>query len=158
MSEKRKTTVRGAFGMKRQLATAFAVVLIAIGCGLSQTAQAKVEVDVDISSQKMRVYVNGKHRHTWRVSTGRRGYATPTGSFRPKRLARDWYSRKYDGSPMPYSIFFLGGYAIHGSYSTRSLGRRASHGCVRLSPGNAAKLFRLVRRYGRGRTRIAIGY
>jgi len=44
------------------------------------------------------------------------GYRTPNGSYRPERLERQWYSRKYDWSPMPHSIFFSGGYAIHGSY------------------------------------------
>jgi lipoprotein-anchoring transpeptidase ErfK/SrfK len=66
-----------------------------------------------------------------------------------------WYSRKYDMSPMPNSIFFLGGYAIHGTGYVNGLGRPASHGCVRLAPGNAAALFNLVR--GRmGSTRITI--
>jgi hypothetical protein len=49
---------------------------------------------------------------------------------------------------MPYSIFFAGGYAIHGIYSTASLGRPASHGCVRLAPGYAALLFRMVQAEG----------
>ena len=121
-------------------------------------AQASVRVRVDISTQRMQVYVNGRLRHVWRVSTGRRGYSTPTGSFRPTRLERKWYSRKYHWSPMPHSIFFIGGVAIHGSYKTRMLGRRASHGCVRLAPRNAARLFGLVRRHGPGRTRIVVSY
>jgi hypothetical protein len=49
---------------------------------------------------------------------------------------------------MPHSIFFLGGYAIHGTYSTAQLGRPASHGCVRLAPGNAAALFAMVKSEG----------
>lgn len=124
----------------------------------SWTAQASVNVRVDISSQRMSVYVNGSLRHVWRVSTGRRGYRTPTGYFRPTRLERKWYSRKYNWSPMPHSIFFNGGIAIHGSYHVRQLGRPASHGCVRLAPGNAARLFRLVRRHGARRTRIVVAY
>jgi hypothetical protein len=58
------------------------------------------------------------------------------------------YSRKYHMSPMPYSIFFRGGYAIHGTYATGALGSPASHGCVRLSPGNAATLYHLVQSEG----------
>ena len=123
-----------------------------------QSAVASVRVSIDISSQRMKVYVNGRLRHVWRVSTGRRGYATPTGSFRPTRLERSWYSRKYNWSPMPHSIFFVGGVAIHGSYYIRQLGRRASHGCVRLAPRNAARLFSMVRRHGPRRTRIVVTY
>jgi lipoprotein-anchoring transpeptidase ErfK/SrfK len=57
---------------------------------------------------------------------------------------------------MPHAIFFRGGYAIHGTYETRNLGRRASHGCVRLHPANARELFHIVETYGHGRTSIVI--
>ena len=49
---------------------------------------------------------------------------------------------------MPHSIFFRGGYAIHGSNATGALGRPASHGCVRLSPANAARLYQIVQNEG----------
>ena len=134
------------------------VALVGLSVMLAGAVQAAVQVSVDLSSQRMEVYVDGDHVYSWPVSTGRRGHATPAGNFRPTRLERKWYSRKYDNSPMPYSIFFRGGYAIHGSYHTRRLGRRASHGCVRLAPRNAARLFRLVRRHGPKRTHIQISH
>jgi lipoprotein-anchoring transpeptidase ErfK/SrfK len=59
-----------------------------------------------------------------------------------------WYSRKYDMSPMPNSIFFKGGYAIHGTGYIKWLGTPASHGCVRLHPDNAKTLFSLVKDNG----------
>jgi len=59
---------------------------------------------------------------------------------------------------MPYSIFFLRGYAIHGSYETKYLGRPASHGCIRLHPSNAAALYSLVQQRGLDHTRITISY
>jgi hypothetical protein len=108
-------------------------------------AQAGVVVVVDKSAQRLSVSVDGSHRYEWPVSTARWGYRTPNGSYRPERLERQWYSRKYDWSPMPYSIFFSGGYAIHGSNEVSRLGRPASHGCIRLHPQNAAVLFALVR-------------
>ena len=120
------------------------------------TAQATVSVRVDISRQTMSVSVDGWPYATWRVSTARPGYWTPRGSYRPFALKRMHYSRKYDNSPMPHSIFFKGGYAIHGTGYVRSLGRPASHGCIRLAPGNAARLYSLVQRYGKGSTRIVI--
>ncbi len=120
------------------------------------SADARVTVLVNRGSQTMHVYVNGALHYSWAVSTGRRGYATPRGTYRPKRLARRWYSTKYHGSPMPWSIFYSGGYAIHGTTETRRLGRRASHGCIRLRPSNARRLFSLVRRHGRANTRIVI--
>ena len=71
-------------------------------------------------------------------------------------LARSWFSRKYYNSPMPHSIFFYGGFAIHGSYEISHLGRPASHGCVRLDPANATILFGLVQREGMAATTIVI--
>ena len=86
--------------------------------------------------------------YDWRVSTARSGYRTPRGTYRPYMLQRTHFSHKYHMSPMPYSIFFAGGYAIHGTYSTGSLGRPASHGCIRLAPGNAALLYHMVQAEG----------
>jgi L,D-transpeptidase catalytic domain len=111
----------------------------------SVTAQAGIVVTVDKTAQRLTVEVDGSSRYRWPVSTGRWGYNTPNGSYRPQWLARKWFSRKYDWSPMPHSIFFNGGYAIHGSYEVSRLGRPASHGCIRLHPGNAAVLFALVK-------------
>jgi hypothetical protein len=111
----------------------------------SNPAQCGIVVTVDKSAQRLTVVVDGAGRYRWPVSTGRWGYSTPNGSYRPQRLERKWFSRKYDMSPMPYSIFFNEGYAIHGSYEVSRLGRPASHGCIRLSPSNAAVLFALVK-------------
>jgi lipoprotein-anchoring transpeptidase ErfK/SrfK len=115
-----------------------------------------IEVQVDVGGQRMEVYVEGRLRHRWAISTGKDGHDTPGGTYRPQRLEREWYSTKYDDAPMPHAIFFHRGYAIHGTNATRQLGRAASHGCIRLSPGNAAQLFGLVQDYGPSRTRIVI--
>ncbi len=119
-------------------------------------ALAGVEAKIDLSSQRMTVYVNGWYYASWKVSTARRGYRTPIGQWRPKWMAKMHYSKKYNNSPMPHSIFFLGGYAIHGTNAVSRLGRPASHGCIRLHPRNAAKLFSLVKKYGMRQTRIKI--
>jgi lipoprotein-anchoring transpeptidase ErfK/SrfK len=123
---------------------------------LAGGAEASVAVRIDISSQTMSVSVNGWPYATWQVSTARSGYWTPRGSFHPFLLKLMHYSRKYDNSPMPHSIFFRGGYAIHGTGYVRYLGRPASHGCVRLAPANAARLFGLVREHGLSDTQIVI--
>ncbi len=115
-----------------------------------------VNVEISISDQAMWVDVNGNHYANWKVSTARDGYYTPRGSYRVKRMAKEYYSQKYDNAPMPFSVFFKGGYAIHATDYVRSLGRPASHGCVRLHPRNAARLFSLVQKYGMQRTRITL--
>ncbi|MBO0661178.1 L,D-transpeptidase [Jiella sp. MQZ9-1] len=119
-------------------------------------AEAGLVARVDLSSQTLTVIQDGEIMYRWPVSTARRGYRTPTGSWRPKRLQRMWYSRKYDMSPMPYSVFYNGGYAIHGTGAISRLGRPASHGCVRLHPANARTFYGLVRMNGIGNTRIVV--
>ncbi|MFY9642338.1 MAG: L,D-transpeptidase [Rhodomicrobium sp.] len=127
--------------------------LLACGAVISG-ADARVVVHVSKSRQMMYVYVDGYLEHSWPVSTARGGYSTPSGSYRPTGFDPYHRSSKYHNSPMPYSIFFQGGYAIHGSYDIRDLGRPASHGCIRLHPDDAAELYGLVR--GSDGTRIIV--
>jgi lipoprotein-anchoring transpeptidase ErfK/SrfK len=119
-------------------------------------AEASVVVHIDRSSQRMAVLVDGAPRYNWRVSTARAGYITPPGVYHPQMLAARWFSKKYYNSPMPHSIFFYGGFAIHGTYEISRLGGPASHGCVRLDPSNASTLFGLVEREGMAQTTIVI--
>jgi lipoprotein-anchoring transpeptidase ErfK/SrfK len=95
-------------------------------------------------------------RYSWPVSTGRSGYGTPSGVFYPQAMARRHFSRRYYNSPMPHSIFFYYGFAIHGTTDIYRLGGPASHGCVRLHPSHAAALYALVERNGPRNTRIEI--
>ena len=117
---------------------------------------AKLIAKVDISSQTMVVTHNGKVKYKWPVSTGRKGYSTPTGTWSAKWLSRHHRSRKYNNAPMPYAVFYHRGYAVHATYDTKRLGRVASHGCVRLAPENAAKFFALVQKTGNKNTRIVV--
>ena len=111
---------------------------------------------VNLKAQRATLYRNGVPIGASTVSTGRPGYSTPTGSFKPIRMHKMWYSSKYENAPMPYAIFFHGGYAIHGTTDVAHLGQIASHGCVRLHPDNAELLFDLVNKVGMKNTRISL--
>jgi hypothetical protein len=115
--------------------------------GLAATANATTQIHIDLSTQRMHVQ-SSSGSFTWPVSTARAGYSTPRGSYAPTALQRMHYSKKYHMSPMPHSIFFRGGYAIHGTGAIGSLGRPASHGCVRLHPAHARQLFQMVQSEG----------
>ncbi len=126
--------------------------LAAVFLGLALAAtpfacEARVAVTIDLSSQTMTVD-SSEGSYSWPISSARAGYVTPTGHFGVEGMQPMHYSKKYDNSPMPHSIFFDGGFAIHGTYETRWLGHPASHGCVRLLPANAAILYRLVQEEG----------
>lgn len=129
-------------------------VLFVSFCGIA-SAQAGVDVKVDIAAQRMTVTTSEGEVYNWAISSGRQGFRSPNGVYRPTRLEKNWYSRKYGGA-MPYAVFFRGGYAIHGTSSVGALGRPASHGCIRLHPANAAKFFALVKKHGSSQTRIAL--
>jgi len=140
-------------GRCMQMRCCFAAVILSLA---ASGASANVLIFVDKSSQRMTVSVDSSPRYQFVVSTGRAGYGTPTGTYHPQRLERTWFSKEYYNSPMPYSIFFHGGYAIHGSYEINRLGGPASHGCIRLHPQNAAALFALVKQQGIDATTIVV--
>jgi lipoprotein-anchoring transpeptidase ErfK/SrfK len=72
-------------------------------------------------------------------------------------MEEEHFSDEWDDAPMPYSIFFTpAGHAIHGSEHVKSLGRPASHGCVRLEPANAAILYTLVDEAGMANTIVVV--
>ena len=110
----------------------------------------------DLGSQRLTVIENGKQKYVWLISSGRAGYATKTGTFRPQWASRMWYSRQYEYAPMPHAVFFHRGTAFHGTGAVGLLGRAASHGCIRLAPGNAAQLFNLVHKHGYAQTKVVV--
>ncbi len=135
------------------------IVLVAFGFtgGLASSAAAEILVKVDKSTQRMTVTYDGEQLYNWPVSTGRTGYATPSGAYTAFRMEADHYSKEWDDAPMPHSIFFTKiGHAIHGSYDTKRLGTPASHGCVRISPAHAATLFALVKKDGVTNTKVVL--
>jgi len=121
---------------------------------MPSTAMAVVRINIDLNTQTMHVVSDSGATYDWPVSSGRPGHATPRGTFRPQAMYVMVHSAKYNNAPMPHSIFFYGQYAIHGTTAVGALGRVASHGCVRLAPGNAATLFAMVGEEG---ARITIG-
>lgn len=120
-------------------------VILMIAMLASMPAFALTNIIVDKSKQLMVVETDdGTYR--WPVSTARAGYHTPTGVFHVQSMEKMHYSRLYDWSPMPNSIFFNGNIAIHGTPHISGLGTPKSHGCVRIHPNNAAKLYDIVSR------------
>jgi lipoprotein-anchoring transpeptidase ErfK/SrfK len=116
-----------------------------------------VLITIDKTKQKMTVVIDGVKKYDWPVSTGRAGYSTPSGSYTATSMNEVWYSKEWDNAPMPHSIFFMkDGHAIHGSYEVKTLGKPVSHGCVRISPQNAATLYALVGKTGLKNTQVVL--
>jgi lipoprotein-anchoring transpeptidase ErfK/SrfK len=128
-----------------------------LACSFSAHAiEGRLVVQIDVSEQHMTVYQDGERRYNWKVSTARRGKVTPRGQWNAKWLSRHHRSSRYNGAPMPYSIFYDGNFAIHGTNHIKKLGRPASAGCVRLHPEDAAVLFSLAKAYGLKNTYVQV--
>jgi lipoprotein-anchoring transpeptidase ErfK/SrfK len=121
-----------------------------------EPSEPLVVARIDLSDQTMTVYVDERLSYVFKVSTGRRGYGTPTGQWSAAWLSPYHRSKKYHNAPMPWSVFFHGGYAVHGTSEVRRLGRPASHGCVRLHPSNAKIFYQLVQKSGKDNTLVSI--
>ncbi len=120
-------------------------------------ARANILVTIDKTRQQMSVAVDGAPRYVWPVSTGRAGYDTPNGTFKPNRMDADHLSQEWDNAPMPHTIFFdMKGHAIHGFFDVKHLGLPVSHGCVRLAPDHAATLFQLIKAEGMANTAVVV--
>lgn len=122
----------------------------------AQVQAANLVVRVSIADQKMHVFHGGRLLHEWPVSTARTGKITPTGEWTAQWLSRNHRSSLYNNAPMPYSIFYSGNYAVHGTDQIGRLGRPASAGCIRLHPENARLLFDMAYTEGLENTRIVV--
>jgi lipoprotein-anchoring transpeptidase ErfK/SrfK len=123
----------------------------------SSSTAAVVLINIDKTNQKMTVFLDGVETYEWPVSTGKQGYSTPTGTYTATSMNEIWHSKQWDNAPMPHSIFFMkDGHAIHGSYDVKDLGKPVSHGCVRISPENAATLYTLVAENGLENTQVVL--
>ena len=129
---------------------------VILSAAFAAPARADLLITIDKAAQQMTVEKDGEALFVWPVSTGIAKYDTPNGSYMPFRMEKEHFSKEWDDAPMPHSIFFTKrGHAIHGT-THKSIGRPASHGCVRLEPKNAALLFDLVQQETIYKTRIVV--
>lgn len=120
---------------------------------------------INITQQRMFLYIEGELTDSFLVSTGIPNHETPVMERHPSGPTyRKYTSRKYpEGNymglgNMPYAVFIRGGYAIHGTTlgNARKLGKKASHGCIRLHPDHGKVFFDLVKEFGLQNTWITI--
>jgi lipoprotein-anchoring transpeptidase ErfK/SrfK len=121
-----------------------------------------VAVTVSREATMVRVFRRGKLVQSYRVAVGEPKYPTPTGQFTVQSMQKDppWnvpqseWAGKLAGQTIPGGdprnplvarwIGFNGSVGFHGTKSIDSLGRSASHGCVRMAPGDVTDLYERV--------------
>jgi lipoprotein-anchoring transpeptidase ErfK/SrfK len=139
----------------RLMASLAAAFVVAMSLVYTAPAEAGVDIKVNLATQTLTATTPDGTVKRWAISSGRNGYKTPRGVYRPQVMKPYHWSRKYGGH-MPHAIFFRGGFAIHGTTAVSRLGAPDSHGCVRLHPSAARELYALVKQNGPRTTRIAI--
>ncbi|MCB1511953.1 MAG: L,D-transpeptidase [Hyphomicrobiaceae bacterium] len=139
-----------------QMALVLCIAAAGLGVSTQSSSAATLRATIDLSRQRMTVHVNGVRKYRWVVSTGKDGWLTKPGVYQPFAQREKFYSQKWKMS-LPY-LTFIGqdGTAIHGTYLTKKLGRRASHGCIRLSISNAQKFYKLVQEHGFWGTEVVV--
>src|ERR1044072_5588860 len=116
-------------------------------------AQAARQVLVSIPERKLAVHENGAVIKVFPVAVGAADSPSPSGEFRiVNRLTNPTY---YHPGPVfpagpdnPLGTRWIGldrkGYGIHGTNAPRSIGKAASHGCIRLGKRDLEQLFGMV--------------
>lgn len=104
--------------------------------------QEKRLIEVRLSEQRALLFDgDGRELFSTKVSTGKKGFATPTGEFVITNKHRDWKSTLYHASMPYFQRFSCGDFGFHQGVVP---GYPASHGCIRVPAGNAAKLFTMT--------------
>ena len=106
-------------------------------------SQTEKWIEIDLSSQRLYAHVGQQTVMTAVVSTGTRYYPTVRGRFRiyAKYRATRMTGPGYDLPNVPWTMYFYGGYAIHGAYWHNNFGTPMSHGCVNMKIPEAKRLY-----------------
>ena len=142
------------YGLRGIVSFCFLVSVLVVGGQENSANAAGLVAKVDLSRQVMQVYVDGKKRYSWRVSTGKKGWRTPTGRYSPIASYRSKYVKRWRMT-LPWAVVIKSsGIAIHGSRGP--MGSPRSHGCIRLPNSNAAKFYKLVQKHGYWGTSVVV--
>ncbi len=100
-------------------------------------------IDVNLSTQTLSAFEGYNLVNQFLVSTGRRGYETPTGEFHVYGKDR---SAKMSGPgyylpKVPYISWWNGDYSIHGTYWHHNFGHVMSHGCINMAISDAEWIY-----------------
>lgn len=100
-------------------------------------------IEVNLATQQVTAWEGDKPVFSFIASTGLPNTPTITGKFHIYwKLEKTLMTGPgYYLPDVPYTMYFYGGYALHGTYWHNNFGQPMSHGCVNLETGNAKKLF-----------------
>lgn len=133
----------------RTLVMVLALVIVAGLVVPPAPAEAKSDrgqkwIEIDLSKQRLAARVGDRIVKTMVISSGKARTPTPKGTFRIYAKYRKIRMRGpgYNLPNVPHTMFFRGGYAIHGTYWHTNFGRPMSHGCINLKKKDAKWLYK----------------
>ena len=112
------------------------------------------QIVVSLPDRKLALIENGQISKVYSVAIGKDSTPSPTGSFTiVNRLTNPTYYHKGQVIPQgpqnPIGNRWIGlnqkGYGIHGTNAPKSIGKAASHGCIRMAKKDLEELFEIVR-------------
>ena len=100
-------------------------------------------IEVRLAKQQLLAWQGNTVIYAAPISSGKSSTPTPRGNYtiQEKYRTTRMTGRGYDIPDVPYAMFFVGGYAIHGAYWHNAFGTPVSHGCINLSTGDARWLY-----------------
>jgi lipoprotein-anchoring transpeptidase ErfK/SrfK len=119
----------------------------------SNSPKPSRRVLVSIPDRKLAILENGNVVRTFRVAVGAPLSPSPTGKFRIVSRLKDptYYHTGViipPGEDNPIGPRWLGlnqkGYGIHGTNEPKSIGKAASHGCIRMRNRDIEQFYQLV--------------
>ncbi|MBW1761953.1 MAG: L,D-transpeptidase [Deltaproteobacteria bacterium] len=105
-------------------------------------------IHVDLSEQTLVAYEGDDPVYATLISSGKEGYEPPTGLFEVEQKyisttmnATDPIDGFYEVEEVPWTLYYHGGYALHGAYWHTDFGKVRSHGCTNIAPVDARWLY-----------------
>lgn len=120
-----------------------------VGAGGKAPSTRGKFIEISLAKQRMTAWQDGRVVMHFKISTGKKGFRTPSGRFKVRAKGVRWWSRKWKVW-MPYAMNFYSNYNLHslphakGSsklIGANTLGMPVSHGCVRIGPADAKRLY-----------------
>jgi lipoprotein-anchoring transpeptidase ErfK/SrfK len=159
------TSVTNGISLAVEMSVNRLILLLLSSLFIAAPAAASLRLQVDLKERELVALVDGKEVHRYDVAIGKKEYPTPKGSFKINKVIWNpswkppnskWARGKtakpagHPDNPMKkVKIFFKEpDYYIHGTAEDHSLGKAASHGCVRMSESDVTDLGKLVMKHG----------
>lgn len=100
-------------------------------------------IEINLSSQRLIAWEGSLPVYAVIISTGKAATPTPTGVFaiQTRHRSTRMQGEDYDVPDVPYTMYYYGGYAIHGAYWHNRFGTPVSHGCINVAVDHARWLF-----------------